>query len=102
MRLLVICGVLAGCGGASGARPVTGSRVFAAECSACHSLGGRESPSRQGGDLLDFHFSRQVMREFAREMPVRHPLSARELRAVVDYVVGVERAGAARCSAPGC
>ena len=132
--LLVVCGVLAGCGGASRSRPASGAvlrpasgavlrpasgaalrpasgaalrpasgaALFTERCGACHSLVGRESPRRQGGDLLRFRFSRETMLEFAREMPVRRPLDARELSAVVDYVVGVERTGRPRCAAPGC
>jgi hypothetical protein len=32
------------------------------------------------------------MLQFARQMPVRHPLSQADLRTVADYVVAVERA----------
>jgi mono/diheme cytochrome c family protein len=64
--------------------------LFAQDCSACHSLIGDESLRRQGGDLLGYRFSRRDLLEFAREMPVRHPLSAVQLAAVVDYVSGRE------------
>jgi mono/diheme cytochrome c family protein len=93
---LAICGVLAGCGGASRAHVGTGAALFAAKCGACHSLSGRESPGRQGGDLLHYRFTREVMLEFAREMPVRRPLDARELNVVAAYLVGVERGNASR------
>jgi len=83
--------MLAGCGGASRARPATPAALFAQACGSCHSLVGRESPRRQGGDLLDYRFSRVVMLEFAREMPVRHPLGAAQLGALVNYVVAAER-----------
>ncbi len=65
--------------------------MFATACSQCHSLIGNESLRRQGGDLLGYRFSRQQLLSFTREMPVRHPLSASELGAVVDYVLSVER-----------
>lgn len=94
--LLATCAALTGCGGAGGARPRTGAELFAQACGACHSLTGTESPGRQGGDLLRYRFSRAVMLEFAREMPVRRPLDARELSAVTDYVTAVERQGRAR------
>ena len=37
----------------------------------CHSLTGRQSPRRQGGDLLALRMTRVEMLEFVREMPVR-------------------------------
>jgi mono/diheme cytochrome c family protein len=82
---------IAGCGGSSAAPP-DGKALFSENCSACHSLTGVDSPKRQGGDLRAARFSRAVMLQFAREMPVRRPLSAAELRRVADYVVAVERA----------
>jgi hypothetical protein len=65
--------------------------VFAAECSSCHSLIGNESLHRQGGDLLGYHIGRAEMTQFVREMPVRRPLTAAELRAVVDYVLRLQQ-----------
>jgi len=65
--------------------------LFAADCSACHSLIGDESLRRQGGDLLGYRFSRRDLLEFAREMPVRRPLSPAQLAAIVGYVSGRER-----------
>jgi mono/diheme cytochrome c family protein len=94
--LLAVSGVIAGCGGASVARPAPGAVLFAKDCAACHSLLGAESQYRQGGDLRGYRFSRGVLLEFAREMPVRHPLSTVELGAVVDYVLSVERRSRAR------
>ncbi len=86
---------LTGCGGTSGpASHSAGQVLFAHDCSACHSLSGHQSPQRQGGDLLGLRLSRAVMLQFAREMPVRRPLSAAELRLVSDYVISVERGGA--------
>jgi mono/diheme cytochrome c family protein len=91
LAVLVVGGALAGCGSSS--RPKTGAALFSEECSACHSLVGRQSPRLQGGDLLGYRFSREAMLEFAREMPVRRALDAAELRAVVNYVIDAERRG---------
>jgi len=65
--------------------------LFAADCSACHSLIGNESLRRQGGDLLGYRFSHRDLLEFAREMPARRPLSPAQLARIVDYVSGRER-----------
>ncbi len=91
--LLAIAGTLSGCGATNAVSQATGKALFAEDCSVCHSLSGRESPQRQGGDLLDFHSNRTVMLQFAGEMPVRHRLSAVQLRTVADYVIAVERRG---------
>lgn len=77
--------LLAGCGGSTGGRG-----LFAASCSRCHSLIGNESLRRQGGDLLGFRFSRGVWLQYAREMPVPHPLSRAQLTAIVDYILEVQ------------
>jgi len=85
---------LAGCG-SSGEAPVrSGAQVFASQCSVCHSLAGNESEHKLGGDLRGYRFSRATLQSFTREMPVRHRLSAAELRAVVDYVLRAERSSA--------
>ena len=86
---------LTGCG-ASAQHAASGSALFAEDCSKCHSLIGNESRRRQGGDLLDHWFSRQDLLEFAREMPVRRPLSPAQLAAIVDYVFGRERSASGR------
>ncbi len=93
LALLAVSGTLSGCGAAGTAPRPSGKALFAANCSVCHSLSGRQSPRRQGGDLLGAHFSPQVMLQFAREMPVRRPLTRAELRAVSDYVLSVQRRG---------
>jgi mono/diheme cytochrome c family protein len=88
--------LLSGCGGSGGSGGQSasgGRRLFSTDCSACHSLSGHEDPRRQGGDLLAFRSSRAALVQLTREMPVRHPLSASGLRAVVDYVMAVERRG---------
>ena len=89
--MIVTSTLLAGCGGSGTPSAPNGKTLFARDCSACHSLTGVESPKRQGGDLLHGDFSRAAMLQFTREMPVRPPLTAAELRRVSDYVVSVER-----------
>jgi mono/diheme cytochrome c family protein len=84
-----------GCG-ASGPRRASGKTLFAEDCSECHSLLGNESLRRQGGDLLGYRFSRPDLLEFAREMPVRRPLSPAQLATIVDYVSGKERSAGGR------
>jgi hypothetical protein len=65
--------------------------VFARDCSACHSLIGNNSLRRQGGDLLTYRWTREPLLQFAREMPVRRPLTEAQLSAVVDYILALER-----------
>jgi hypothetical protein len=97
---------LAGCGlaGCGGAQPpaVSGAAVFAAGCRTCHSLIGDESLHRVGGDLLGYRLGRAEMLEFVRAMPVRHALSATQVTAVGDYVLGLERRAAAHCASARC
>ena len=83
----------AGCGSSGGSRPAGGAALFAEDCGVCHSLTGRQSPSRQGGDLLAVHMTRTEMLEFVREMPVPHRLSSAQLQTVADYVRSVEARG---------
>lgn len=81
-------------GSSSAPRAMTGPEVFAHDCVYCHSISGHSKPSQQGGDLLHYHASRAQMLQLTAEMPVEHrPLTRSELRAVVDYVLGVERRG---------
>jgi mono/diheme cytochrome c family protein len=82
--------LMMGCGSASRPRTASGKTLFAEDCSACHSLIGNESLRRQGGDLLGYRFSRRDLLEFAREMPVRHPLNPAQLAVIVRYVSGRE------------
>ena len=91
LGLTTTVALLAGCGMA--AHSPSGRALFADSCAGCHSLSGVQSARRQGGDLLHFHASSQQMLELVREMPVRHPLSPPELRAVAGYVMEVERSG---------
>ncbi|MFZ0042117.1 MAG: hypothetical protein WAK93_12480 [Solirubrobacteraceae bacterium] len=81
----------AGCGGVSGRQSSEGRVVFGRECSACHTLNGADDPRQQGGDLLRFHADRAQITQLVREMPVRHALDSSQLRAVVGYLIGVER-----------
>jgi mono/diheme cytochrome c family protein len=85
---------LAGCGGAQ-PPAAPGAAVFAAGCRTCHSLIGNESLHRVGGDLLGYRLGRAELLEFVREMPVAHPLTATQVAAVSDYVLGLERRAAA-------
>jgi mono/diheme cytochrome c family protein len=83
--------LLAGCV-SSHPRGTPSARVlFGEACGACHSLSGVASPRQQGGDLSRFHASRPQFLQLAREMPVRRRLTDTELRAVVSYVMGIER-----------
>src|SRR5690349_23808899 len=76
LTLLTSIGLLvAACGGSSTTSGPSGKQLFAQDCSACHSLTGVQSPARQGGDLLHANFGRTALLQFAREMPVRQPLS---------------------------
>jgi mono/diheme cytochrome c family protein len=104
LALVAIAATLMGCGATGsgrgpGARPSapgssapgsSGQKLFAANCSVCHSLSGVQSPRRQGGDLLGDSFSPAVTLQFTREMPTRRRLTSAELRTVADYVVSVQ------------
>ena len=101
---IVVLVTAAGCGSSgSGSRAsssghgptasVSGHMVFSRQCSFCHSLSGHSTPRQQGGDLLGIHLRRQDLTQYTAEMPVRHRLSRAELRAVVDYVLAVQRGG---------
>jgi mono/diheme cytochrome c family protein len=83
--------LLAGCGTARPHETASAGVLFGESCGACHTLSGADDPRRQGGDLLHFHSSRTQLFELAREMPVRRTLTETELRAVVGYVMAVER-----------
>lgn len=90
LGVVVASVALTGCDSASRTRPASGKALFAEDCSACHSLIGKESLHRQGGDLLGYRFNRQDLLEFAREMPVRRPPHPAQLQAIVDYVFDKE------------
>lgn len=86
---------LAACGaGERRTRPpaVEGPAVFARACSMCHTLGtdaGGHGPV--GGSLRRYGLSVAQVERLTRVMPVAHPLSAAELRAVSAYVAAVEQ-----------
>ncbi len=89
--LLTTVVALAGCGTSTGVPAGHGAVVFAQDCAACHSLVGNESEHKQGGALLGYRMSPPALLEFAREMPVRHPLTNAQLAAVVAYIGAAER-----------
>ena len=93
LTALAVAGALSGCGSSGGVHRPEGQTLFSQDCGACHSLTGRESPRRQGGDLLGLRVSRGAMLEFVREMPVPRPLSSAQERVVADYVLAVEAQG---------
>ena len=88
--------MLASCGGSGARQPGGGAALFRQDCSECHSLIGNESLHRQGGDLVGYDLSREILAQFTREMPARRPLSADQLAAVVSYVYAAERRGRLR------
>jgi mono/diheme cytochrome c family protein len=90
LAALAIAVVATGCGSSGGAPRPSGAALFTEDCGMCHSLTGRQSPRRQGGDLLALRMSRVEMLQFVREMPVPHPLTQAEVGAVADYVRSVE------------
>ncbi|HET9103894.1 MAG TPA: c-type cytochrome [Solirubrobacteraceae bacterium] len=84
--------VLVACG--SSPAPVAtpqGSALFKHNCSGCHSLTGHQSARDQGGDLLAARLPHAVALQYAREMPVRRPLTHAQLEAIVDYIAAVQR-----------
>ena len=93
LAALAIAAAAAGCGSGGGSQHANGTALFAEDCGTCHSLTGRQSPRRQGGDLLALRMTRGEMLEFVREMPVRHRLSSAQLQTVADYVRAVEARG---------
>lgn len=77
-------------GGSTQAAAASGRALFTQACGACHTLTGHDDPRHQGGDLLGFHASRAQFLQLASEMPVRHPISAQQVRSIVDYVMSLE------------
>jgi mono/diheme cytochrome c family protein len=75
------------------APPGSGAAIFAQECSVCHSLIGNESLHRPGGDLIGYRLTRQQLTQQTRQMPVKRPLTAAQLAAVVQYVWTVQHHG---------
>ena len=77
-------------GGSTHATEASASVLFSQACGACHTLTGHNDPRHQGGDLLVFHASRAEFLQLAGEMPMRRPLTRRQLEAVVAFVMSVE------------
>jgi mono/diheme cytochrome c family protein len=76
----------------SAAEPVTGLGLFVEHCQLCHSMTGHPSPTQQGGDLSTLRTSRRELTQLTVEMPVIHGrLNAAQVRAVVNYMISVER-----------
>jgi mono/diheme cytochrome c family protein len=72
--------------------PSSGKEIFARDCQACHSLIGNESLRKQGGDLLGLRLTSAQLLSFTRVMPTP-PLTAKQLQAVVDYVLRTQQRG---------
>ena len=70
----------------------SGKEIFAHDCQACHSLIGNESLRKQGGDLLGIRLTSAQLLSFTRVMPTP-PLTAKQLQAVVDYVLRTQQRG---------
>jgi mono/diheme cytochrome c family protein len=91
--------LLAGCGGThDGPRSellVRGQKIFASECSGCHTLVGRERGAI-GGDLVLAQLNEKDVASFARVMPTTHPLSPAAAAAVASYIATRVRAVGAR------
>lgn len=81
----------AACGGGHARRQPDGQALFASACGACHTLSGVNAPMHQGGDLLGLHVSRSILLQFAREMPVRRPLTRAQLTTVTDYILALQQ-----------
>ena len=83
--------MVAGCGGhgaASSGPLAQGRKIFASQCSGCHTLIGREHGA-VGGDLVLSRLRAKDVASFARVMPTKRPLSLQDARAVARYVVSV-------------
>jgi hypothetical protein len=92
--LMLATACLAGGCGPGGRSPTpSGATLFVHNCTLCHSVVGNESLHRQGGDLLGYRFSRQVLGQYTRQMPVRRPLSGAQLGSIVEYVYQAEQRG---------
>jgi mono/diheme cytochrome c family protein len=77
--------------GSASTSAASGPALFKANCSACHSLTGHQSPAKQGGDLVVAHLPRAVELQYAQEMPVRRALNRAQLTTIVDYILAVQR-----------
>lgn len=86
----VVAGLVAGCGRGTGTSPpfAQGRKIFALQCSACHTLTGHERGA-VGGDLVLAHLRQRDLESFARVMPTKRPLTSAASRAVASYIAGV-------------
>jgi mono/diheme cytochrome c family protein len=96
--LLIVATPMAGFAGGDGRGPsptrTLGQRVFAGECSGCHSMAARAPARLSGGSLQGYRMTAREIASFVRVMPVRKPLTPREVVAVSQYVAQRERATA--------
>ncbi len=81
----------AACGAGQRSGSPGGGALFDQACGSCHTISGVNTPSHQGGDLLTVHLRRSLLVQFAREMPLRRPLTRRELVTIVDYILAAQR-----------
>jgi mono/diheme cytochrome c family protein len=92
LAALLLASTAAGCGAGSRTSQVAalrrGSTIFAASCSGCHTLAGRESGA-SGGDLVTAHLSVAALVSFTRAMPARRPLTRAEVLEVAEFVHAV-------------
>jgi mono/diheme cytochrome c family protein len=80
----------AGCGGGHATTSAAGRKIFASQCSGCHTLSGREQGA-VGGDLVLAHLRVKDLASFARVMPTKPRLSSAAANAVALYIASVAR-----------
>ena len=89
--LLALPASVGGCGSIRPAQ-ISRSAVFITPFLDFEPRSAVAAPSQQGGDLRNLHLPRIELFQLTVEMPPVHgPLTARELRAVVDYLQAIER-----------
>ncbi len=69
-----------------------GQLVFARECSGCHTMAAKAPLRLSGGSLRGYRMTAREIASFVRVMPVRTPLTPREVVAVSRYVEKQEHA----------
>lgn len=88
---LVLSAALGGCGSGGRVSPPAGPRLFAADCSSCHTLDGHDDPRRQGGDLLHLRIDSAALRQFTAEMPTPRRLTAGQVGTIDVYLLALEK-----------
>jgi mono/diheme cytochrome c family protein len=92
---VLVAASIAGCGGGGGQQPAPsqadGARVFASSCTGCHTLYPTRGQALPGGPLAGYRMTTSQLESFVRNMPVKRPLSDRELKAVVAFVAQAQR-----------